>query len=110
MKDWLEVTDDELLAQTPQMYLMVSKVKDIEKAKEQAKKVQYDWPFSTKYPWQLELEYMLQTEPDDRSIIIITDYVGNSGKTQWCKWMGRAEGCQYLRPDCKRALTFLVEE
>lgn len=39
------------------------------------------------YPWQSDLEMMLASEPDDRSIIWIWDPKGCKGKTQFCKYL-----------------------
>lgn len=38
------------------------------------------------YPWQKEMEEMLEKEPDDRHVIWIFDRKGGMGKTKFCKW------------------------
>jgi len=39
------------------------------------------------YTWQEDLYIWCQEEPNDRSIVWVTDYEGNAGKTSWCKTM-----------------------
>lgn len=38
-------------------------------------------------PWQQELEELLLTEPDDRTVLFYVDNVGNQGKSWFCRFM-----------------------
>nr|WAE42152.1 MAG: replication associated protein [Cressdnaviricota sp.] len=51
---------------------------------------------STLRPWQADLERVLLSEPDDRTIRWFVDPVGGAGKTQFCKYMAVKHGATVL--------------
>lgn len=38
-------------------------------------------------PWQATVIKKLEAEPDDRTVNVVVDKVGNAGKTKLCKWL-----------------------
>jgi len=63
-------------------------------------------------PWQTVIFDCLKTEPDDRTIVWVTDKEGNKGKTALCKYLHIKFGALYLTgkaSDMKYTLTQWID-
>lgn len=65
---------------------------------------EYEHVQNSPYVWQVELESM---ERDDRSIEIVVDEKGNSGKTAWAMYMDYSHRAVYI-PPLKRGLDLVA--
>lgn len=59
-------------------------------------------------PFQLDLEKRLLEEPDDRKIIWVNDEIGQTGKSQFCKYLIHRYDALYLTEGKKNDLVNLV--
>lgn len=53
--------------------------------------------------WQINLNNILKREPDDRTIIFIVDYVGNTGKSWFCHYFSTLHSNVQIMSPGKRA-------
>jgi len=60
--------------------------------------------------WQADLKEVLDGEPDDRTIIFLVDFVGNTGKSWFSHWYSKtAPSCQVLLPGKKADMAFALD-
>lgn len=63
-----------------------------------------------KTPWQLELDDILDEEPEDRKVIFVVDYRGNAGKSWYAHhYTKNHEGCQVMLPGKKADMAYALE-
>lgn len=62
------------------------------------------------HDWQKSLKERLDSEPDDRSIVFVVDYRGNSGKTWFAHWYcSLHDGCQVIQPAKKADMAYVLD-
>lgn len=70
-------------------------------------KVLPDHDFS---PWQQELDDLLSEEPDDRTVVFVVDYQGNSGKSWFAhNYVKKHENAQVMLPGKKADMAYALE-
>lgn len=65
------------------------------------------------YPWQVPLDNLAKTDPDDRSIVWVRGAEGNEGKTTFCKYLHRKYGAICLSgksADMKNGIIEYIKE
>lgn len=61
-------------------------------------------------PWQLELDELLENEPDDRKITFVVDPVGNSGKSWLVRyWFSNRDDIQMLSVGKRDDLNYAID-
>ena len=67
-------------------------------------------PDHTLRPWQAELKSIVDGEANDRTIVFVVDYVGNSGKSWFAHWYaGKNDRCQVIQPAKKADMAYALD-